>query len=238
MGGDDKRPVLILMGPPEGDPKRSDLAGTLRTPAAAVIPDGCRSSSSGDTQASSTSVRGRRRTPKKRTRRQQKQRQRSQQQEQQQLTATDSVTEPLVPALQDCCFAPEAAPEKQQPHEQQGSANSSESCGDSSITDAAVRRRIVKAASPKSTSPSAGEEGGSGLLNPETAAPHVDFSCRDFDDGSQYWPIAYLGRGAVGRVYHCIEKATGERVAVKVVSLSLCAATLSAGGVAGAAVCA
>lgn len=204
------------MGPPEGDPRRPDLAHTPHMPAAGVIPDGCRSSSSGDTQTSSTSTRGRRRTPQRRPRRQQKRRHKSPQKEQEQLAAAGSTAEPLVPALQNCCLVHEDAVQQQHPDDQQGSANSSRGSGEPSVADAALRRRTAKAAS--GTSPSASEDGGAGLLNSETGMSHVDFSCRDFDDASLYWPIAYLGRGAVGRVYHCIEKATGERVAVKVVA--------------------
>ncbi|XP_026193981.1 uncharacterized protein LOC34617761 [Cyclospora cayetanensis] len=52
-------------------------------------------------------------------------------------------------------------------------------------------------------------------------ASRANFSCRDFDASSPYLPIAYLGRGAIGRVFHCVERSTGECVAVKVVAKHL-----------------
>ncbi|CDJ53763.1 AGC kinase, putative [Eimeria brunetti] len=47
---------------------------------------------------------------------------------------------------------------------------------------------------------------------------HFRFTFRDFDASSPYLPVALLGEGAIGRVFRCTEKSSGDSVAVKVVS--------------------
>ncbi|KAL8425167.1 hypothetical protein Efla_006128 [Eimeria flavescens] len=71
-------------------------------------------------------------------------------------------------------------------------------------------------------SAAAAAAGGSTVATPEAGGGqqqlHAEFSCTDFDSASPYVPVGFLGAGAVGRVYHCLHRPTGERVAVKVVA--------------------
>ena len=220
----DSHPVAV---PADSHPRRPDLADPSLASSGGVgtahTPDD-RSTSSGGGNKDAENLGGGRSEAKSAPRgrpREQKQRQRRpnhrQQQQQQQLPEDGCRAEPQTVA--DSGIRGVAQQPQQQQQRQGGpeSLHASPSPARDAGKGDAASAALTGASAASVTA--AGDATRVGLV-PTDSTSHGDF-CRDFDEASPYLPVAYLGRGAVGRVFHCIEKATGDRVAVKVVGLLL-----------------
>lgn len=110
--------------------------------------------------------------------------------------------------------------QKQQQMRGDASARRKESLSHAATTREATHDSASSSPATGATAAAAAGAGCEGLEGNLHWTP-FEFSCGDFDASSPYVPVALLGRGAVGRVFRCTERSSGDSVAVKVVSKHL-----------------